>query len=55
MKDPQCVLECLGCGLELAKTVIVLYTFEKQAFNPYAATASFESILEAFEVVFEPS
>ena len=34
---------------------VVLYVVKKQVFNPYASTASFECILEAFEVKFVPS
>ena len=49
-------LESVGCGLEVAKTVIWSdKSFTNQTCNAYASTAPFECILEAFELIFEPS
>ena len=49
-------LECLGCGLELAKTMILRNTFfTNQGFNAYASTAPPECFLGIFELIFEPS
>ena len=55
MRDLEGAFQRLGCSLELEKTKILCYVVLKnKAFNPYSLTASFECILEAFEVKFVP-